>query len=83
MRYILSFTLAITALFGVAQQTQKLSLSMDEAIALAKANNVALKNAQLDIDFANSQVNEIKSQGLPQVSGSASFAHTYQILEIS
>ena len=79
MRYILSFTLAITALFGVAQQTQKLSLSMDEAIALAKANNVALKNAQLDIDFANSQVNEIKSQGLPQVSGSASFAHTYQI----
>ncbi len=79
MRYILSFTLAITAFFGVAQQTPKLSLSIDEAIALAKANNVALKNAQLDIDFANSQVNEIKSQGLPQVSGSASFAHTYQI----
>ena len=79
MRYILSFTLALTALFGVAQQNEKLSLSIDEAIALAKANNVALKNAELDIDFANSQVNELKSQGLPQVNGNASFAHTYQI----
>lgn len=79
MRYILSFTLTLSVILSFAQQTEKLSLSIDEAISMAKSNNVALKNAQLDIDYANTQVNEIKAQGLPQVNGSASFTHNLKI----
>ena len=36
-------------------------------------------NAALDIDYAETQVNELKAQGLPQVSGSADFSHTFKI----
>jgi outer membrane protein len=79
MRYIVSIALLLTVVLGYAQPAEKLSLSLEEALAMATANNVALKNAMLDIDYANTQVDEIKAQGLPQISGSSSFAHTYQI----
>lgn len=69
----------IVASLSVKAQTETLKLSLEQAQEMAVQNNQNLKNAKLDIDKANYQVNEIKSMGLPQVSGSGSFSHTFEI----
>lgn len=79
MRYLLTWSVAMMAILSIAQSDAVLSLSLDEALAQAKTNNQTLANAQLDIDYALTQVNEIKAQGLPQISGSANFTHNLEI----
>jgi outer membrane protein TolC len=75
----LTLIFATLASASFAQLGDALSLSLEEAVSMALANNQTLKNAQLDIDYANTQVDEIRAQGLPQISGSANFSHTYEI----
>jgi len=79
MRYLFTLTFAALAVWSTAQSSEPLSLSLDEALALAKTNNQTLANAQLDIAYAETQVNEIKAQGLPQINGSAGFTHNYLV----
>ncbi|MEY2923926.1 MAG: hypothetical protein RLZZ337_466 [Bacteroidota bacterium] len=69
----------LIASISAIAQNQPLKLSLEQAQEMAIKNNQNLKNALLDIDRANYQVDEIKSMGLPQVSGSGSFSHTFEI----
>lgn len=77
MKYV--FTLLTVLCFQVSFGQAKLSLSLDQALEMALRKNTTMLNAALDIDYAETQVNELKSQGLPQVSGSADFSHTFKI----
>lgn len=84
MRYkpnhaLLVLVLLLAAFTSNAQTNTTLSLSLEDALARAKQNNVSIKNAQLDIEYANTQVDEIKAQGLPQINGSTNFTHSYQV----
>jgi outer membrane protein TolC len=49
------------------------SLTLDDAISLAKKNNRNLLNAKAEIDIAYGKVKETASIGLPQLSGSVDF----------
>jgi len=60
----------------------KTSFSLKEAISFAVENNVTTKNAVLDITASKAKVNEIISIGLPQISGSASYANTYNVQKV-
>jgi outer membrane protein TolC len=77
MKYV--FTLFTLLSFQVSFGQAELSLSLDQALDMALQKNTTLLNAALDINYAETQVNEIKSQGLPQISGSADFNHTFII----
>lgn len=58
-----------------AQQT----FSLQEAVTYALQNKAAVQNAQLDQSIARGRVEEIRSQGLPQINGSASFNHNFEV----
>jgi outer membrane protein len=73
------FTLLAFLCFQVSFGQAEFSLSLDQALDMALQKNTTMLNAALDIDYAETQVNEIKAQGLPQVSGSADFSHTFKI----
>ena len=73
------FTLLAFLCFQVSFGQAELSLSLDQALDMALQKNTTMLNAALDIDYAETQVNEIKAQGLPQVNGSADFSHTFKI----
>ena len=77
MKYV--FTLLTVLCFQVSFGQAELSLNLDQALEMALRKNTTMLNAALDIDYAESQVNELKAQGLPQVSGSADFSHTFKI----
>ena len=79
MRHLFTWALAAVAVFTFAQSGAVLSLSLSEALTQAKTNNQTLANAKLDIAYAETQVNEIKAQGLPQINGSAGFTHNLEI----
>ncbi len=79
MRQLFTWALAATAIVTFAQNNAALSLSLNEALAQAQTNNQTLANAQLDIAYAETQVNEIKAQGLPQINGNAGFTHNLEI----
>lgn len=49
------------------------NLSLKEAIEFALANNVNMKNAELDIDASQYKKKEIAGMGLPQISSSFDF----------
>ena len=77
MKYV--FTLLTVLCFQVSFGQAELSLNLDQALEMALRKNTIMLNAALDIDYAETQVNELKAQGLPQVSGSADFSHTFKI----
>lgn len=79
MRQLYSWALLAYAFVGYAQQDTIFTLSLEEALIQAKLNNKTLANAQLDIDYAETQVNEVKAQGLPQINGNAGFTHNLEI----
>lgn len=79
MRQLYTWALLGCAFASHAQQDTLLVLSIEEALAKAQLFNKNLANAQLGIDYAETQVKEIKAQGLPQISGNAGFTHNLEI----
>ena len=77
MKYV--FTLLTFLGVQLASAQTVLTLSLDQALDMATQKNVTMLNASLDIAYAETQVNEIKAQGLPQISGSTDFSHTFKI----
>lgn len=59
---------------GFAANAQE-AFSINEAITYAKKNNVAAKNALVDIEDAELQIQELKQTGLPQVNGQFQFTY--------
>lgn len=59
------------------------AFSLQQAIAYAKQNSYAVRNAQLDIAEANSQVKKYTSIGLPQVNASVGYNYNLVIQKIA
>ena len=79
MKYLLSLIVILSNFHGFCQKSEVLSLSLEDAIAMAKQKNTDILNADLDIKYAQHQVTEVLSNGLPQINGSADFNHTFEI----
>ena len=79
MKYLFSLFILVINSIGFSQTPEVLSLSLDNAIALAKKKNTQLLNASLDVEHAKTQVNEVLSKGLPQINGNADFNHTFEV----
>ena len=56
-----------------AQQSEVKSVTVQQAIDLAKKNNYTLQNSRLDQKLSEKKVNEVLSLGLPQINASGSF----------
>jgi outer membrane protein TolC len=67
-KQLLLLLIPLWATQGVAQTR----LSLPEAVRYGVTNNVTVKNSQSDAASAESRIGEIRSVGLPQVSGSVS-----------
>lgn len=72
---IYTLILTVTWAFVAVSQNAPLSLTLENAKELALENQLSIKNAELDQKSAQARVYEIRSMGLPQVSGSANFTH--------
>ncbi|MEY2760364.1 MAG: hypothetical protein RLZZ96_264 [Bacteroidota bacterium] len=70
LRKIYAGLFLLTSLAATAQ-----SFSLKQAVDYAIANQVQVKNSQLDLQNANAKVNEIRAMGLPQVNGSLSLTN--------
>ncbi len=79
MKYIKTFVLILLAGSIFGQSGNSLTVSLDEAVDLALKNNATIKNAALDIKYAETQVDEFRAQGLPQINGNAGFTHNLEI----
>lgn len=67
-KYFILFYLLIGAFYGFSQEQPK-TLSLQQAIELAKQNQPAYKNYQLDISLATEQTRQQKSKLYPTVTG--------------
>lgn len=79
MKYIKSFIFLFIFSMANAQGGKRTSLSLEDAISYALQNNTTLKNAILEIEYAENRVDETKAQGLPQINGSTNFTHSYEV----
>ena len=52
---------------------EPLTLTLDEAIQIALVNNYAIRNNRLDVDNAQAQIREARSDALPQIDASSSY----------
>lgn len=76
----ISFFLAGIMFFTniIAQRDPMMSLSIDQAVQLALQNNVAAKNAELDIQKAKARNWEITTTGLPTITGSVDYQYFFK-----
>jgi len=81
MKHIILITLSFLLAFRLsAQQNAEVKkLSLQEAVALAKANNVNLKNNKLEVLQAEQKVKEVLALGLPNVNAEGNFLHNIEI----
>jgi outer membrane protein len=81
MKHIISTTLLVwLALAAGAQQAQEVKkLSLQDAVSLAKSNNVNLKNNKLEVLQAQQKVKEVLASGLPNVNAEGTFLHNIEI----
>lgn len=75
MKIILLTTFFLFGTITFAQENS-MSLSLQEAIQLAEKNNIKLRDQSLDVNIAESQVDQTKAQGLPQVNASFDYQRT-------
>ncbi|MES2380025.1 MAG: TolC family protein [Bacteroidota bacterium] len=78
------YMLILAAFFSInvllAQQTVEVKkLSLREAVEMAKTNNYTVRNVKLDQLAAEKKVNEILSNGLPQINASGNFTNNLVI----
>lgn len=64
---------------GLAQDTEVMQLSLDEAVEYAWSNTTAIKNAGVNIADAEQQIVERRATGLPSISASANYNRYLQI----
>lgn len=60
---------------GMAQEMERMALSLKQAQEFALENNLNRKNAELEVEKANKKVWETTAMGLPQVTGEANLQH--------
>lgn len=67
--------MCITIKYANTQNNTIYQLNIQQALEIAKANNILYKNALLDKATAKQQINEIIASGLPQINGQVQFLH--------
>ncbi|WP_109829284.1 TolC family protein [Reichenbachiella versicolor] len=61
-----------------AQESPK-TFTLDQAISFAIENNQQSKNAALDVEVAQREIDEVIARGLPQINGTADIAYNHDI----
>ena len=81
MKQIISTTLLVWLAFaaGAQQNREVRKLSLQDAVSLAKSNNVNLKNNKLEVLQAQQKVKEVLASGLPNVNAEGTFLHNIEI----
>jgi outer membrane protein len=69
--YILMLPLILPSLVLAQQNQTPTKMTLDECIQFALQNSVSAKNAVLDLEIAKNVIRERRSEGLPQISGTA------------
>lgn len=86
MRYIkfwFVFFVIYSYSIGCFSQTGPLRLSVEEAREMAVQNNLNVRSARVDVEYANKKVWETVAIGLPQVSAAANYQHQFTVPEVS
>jgi outer membrane protein TolC len=78
MRAVLLFTLLLAVFWDTHAQEVR-TMTLDECINFALANNEQLEIAVLENDIARTQISEALSAGLPQVNGNVNVQKNIQI----
>ncbi|MEP2023504.1 TolC family protein [Reichenbachiella sp.] len=78
---LILLTMSLMAVHQVSngQNSESMSVSLEEAINYALENNQQVINARLEEEIADRQVGEILADGLPQVNLNADLTHNYKI----
>ncbi|MCV9385619.1 TolC family protein [Reichenbachiella ulvae] len=79
---ILTVLCLMLSLSQMGRAQDKTSFSLEEAIEYALINNQNVKNASLEVEVADRQVDEIISDGLPQVNLNADLNYNYAIQQV-
>lgn len=79
MKFIHFLCLLLISSTALAQKGEPREISLEAAISTALEKNATMKNALLDVEYAETQVDEIRAQGLPQINGNAGFTHNLEI----
>lgn len=75
----LLFPLVILLAYISVQAQDAKPISLEEAIAYAVENNLAIKNAQINLVDAEEQIVERRSFGLPRLNGTANYNYFVQL----
>ncbi|WP_044172514.1 TolC family protein [Flectobacillus major] len=75
---VLAFSILLTSVVSLAQQ----SYSLKEAVDYAVKNHSNVKTGQIDILTAEARVNEIKAMGLPQLNGNIGYTNNLIIQRV-
>src|SRR5690606_9931066 len=78
-RYLFFFLLLVPLSAAQAQTQNAQRFTLEECVAYALENNVAVKNAIIDQKIANARVKETRGIGLPQVDASVSLQHNQKL----
>lgn len=65
--------------FTLQAQQAPVTMSLEECIDFALANNQTIKNADLSLDISRYKVGEILADGLPQISASADLGYNFKV----
>ncbi len=67
-----------SAAFSQSDSTA-MALSLNKAIEYAENNNLQVKNSELDLQIAKKKIWETTASGLPQIDGTGSYQHTFNV----
>lgn len=76
---ILLFCLLLTHLTFSQDNENNTAYSLEECVEFALKNAVAVKNAYIDMQSADASVNEIRADGLPQLTGQVQLIDNYNL----
>lgn len=77
MKYMFTFLSLLLAGIGWSQKTA--AYTLEEAVQYALANSQDMQLAQLEVATANSDINEVKSIGMPKVNGAIDYTYFFQL----
>jgi len=65
------------------EKTTKNNFTIEEAVKFAVENGYDVKSKKIDLDIAKKKIWETTAIGLPQVTGTVAYQHTFQVPEMS
>ncbi|UXP31183.1 TolC family protein [Reichenbachiella agarivorans] len=75
-------TMVLLLIVMTSRGQDKTSFSLEEAVNFALLNNQTVKNAKLEMEIAERQVDELIADGLPQVNANMDLGYNYKIQRV-